>query len=258
MINNEDAPKIGEGFDLLGIVQWIISNCSIEAVIFDLDGTICATEFLQYFFYNRVLGFFGVEYTTKEDHFRRNSKNYEEQFIPFLEAKLLKKNVNTISAEEIVSFCAKFVRTTMLAQGKRLIRPGVFETLKYIKDQGLKLGIASLSSMDTIEEKMKTLEIQDFFEKENLISREDVQERKPNPECYLKILEKLQIAPSSTLVVEDTNIGLIAAKAAGCKSLCYFDDSEIDTQFADYFVGSTKKEIVLDDPVNGFIDTFFN
>ena len=176
--------------------------------------------------------------------------------------QLAVKNVETRGRELIATRMAELDNTTDIAVKEKMagiitnsFRGKLSELHTWQVGQDTANAQGKIDSMNA---KMKTLEIQDFFEKENLISREDVQERKPNPECYLKILEKLQIAPSSTLVVEDTNIGLIAAKAAGCKSLCYFDDSEIDTQFADYFVGSTKKEIVLDDPVNGFIDTFFN
>ncbi len=48
-----------------------------------------------------------------------------------------------------------------------------------------------------------------------VLTREDVSERKPNPEIYIKARNELGYKPDEIIVVEDTEIGVIAAKSAG-------------------------------------------
>jgi beta-phosphoglucomutase len=50
-----------------------------------------------------------------------------------------------------------------------------------------------------------------------LVTDEDVERGKPDPEGYLLALESLGVAPGETLVFEDTEAGVAAAKAAGTR-----------------------------------------
>jgi len=49
-----------------------------------------------------------------------------------------------------------------------------------------------------------------------VVSREDVERGKPDPECYVQAAARLGVDPSGLLVFEDTEAGVSAAKAAGC------------------------------------------
>jgi beta-phosphoglucomutase len=50
-----------------------------------------------------------------------------------------------------------------------------------------------------------------------VVSQDDVERGKPEPECYLLAAERLGIAAGELLVFEDTDVGVAAAKAAGCR-----------------------------------------
>jgi beta-phosphoglucomutase family hydrolase len=52
-----------------------------------------------------------------------------------------------------------------------------------------------------------------------LISADDVQNHKPNPDTFLKVAERLGVAPHRCLVFEDTEIGIQAGKAAGMATI---------------------------------------
>ena len=52
---------------------------------------------------------------------------------------------------------------------------------------------------------------------EFLISNQDVEKPKPDPEMYLKSIEKLGLDKSEVLIVEDSPVGLEAAYASGAK-----------------------------------------
>ena len=54
---------------------------------------------------------------------------------------------------------------------------------------------------------------------EHLITTDDVEQYKPDPEGYLKAARSLKVEPEFCIVVEDAPVGLQAAKAAGMKSI---------------------------------------
>ncbi len=49
-----------------------------------------------------------------------------------------------------------------------------------------------------------------------VVSQDDVRRGKPDPECYLLAAAALRVEPAELLVLEDTDVGVAAAKAAGC------------------------------------------
>lgn len=72
-----------------------------------------------------------------------------------------------------------------------------------------------------------------------LVTINDVKRGKPDPECFLLAAHKLGVDPKRCLVIEDTNAGLRAGKAAGMKLLgitTTFDESELisEMNFKDY------------------------
>jgi HAD superfamily hydrolase (TIGR01509 family) len=60
---------------------------------------------------------------------------------------------------------------------------------------------------------LKNALLYDYFEL--LLSNQDVTNNKPHPEIYLKAMQKLGVAPTETVIVEDAPHGVQAAKASG-------------------------------------------
>ena len=138
--------------------------------------------------------------------------------------------------------------------GSKMLRPEIFAMLQYVQEQNVKIGIGSLSSKETILQKLNLLGINEFFDEQFIISRDEVVNRKPNPECFTRVIESMDTTSKTTLVLEDSEIGLIAAKAAGCLTLAYYDDSPVDPQFVDFFV-EPKVRYWFDDTVDvGSVD----
>jgi len=54
-----------------------------------------------------------------------------------------------------------------------------------------------------------------------IVGAEDIVHSKPNPEIFLKAAAELNVNPSDCLVVEDSKLGVEAAKHAGMKCLGY-------------------------------------
>jgi HAD superfamily hydrolase (TIGR01509 family) len=49
-----------------------------------------------------------------------------------------------------------------------------------------------------------------------LVTNQDIKQHKPDPEGYLLAMKKLKVEPANTVVIEDGDYGIEAAKAAGC------------------------------------------
>jgi HAD superfamily hydrolase (TIGR01509 family) len=72
---------------------------------------------------------------------------------------------------------------------------------------------------------------------ELILTREDYTESKPNPEPYLRALELLAVSSAQCLVIEDSERGLRAAKAAGLG--CWVVPSELTRDAA--FAGADRR-----------------
>ena len=88
---------------------------------------------------------------------------------------------------------------------------GAYETLKWIKKHGIRVGIVSTNSRSSIEVAASRLEIADFIDV--VIGRYPLPERmKPYPHQVLACLRKLAYKPNETMMVGDGCNDILAAK----------------------------------------------
>lgn len=116
------------------------------------------------------------------------------------------------------------------------LRPGVRRFMKQVAAMGLKMAICTTSherAAKTVAEKILA-----DIPFEFVIAGDMVKKKKPDPEIYLNALARLGMAGRECLVVEDSNIGVAAAKAAGCYVLATYNDytESEDLSRADFIV----------------------
>ncbi len=92
--------------------------------------------------------------------------------------------------------------------------PGSLEVLQQIKAQGLTIMVVTGSGQASLLERLNK-NFPNIFQQELLITAYDVTHGKPNPEPYLKALQKRQLQPHEALVIENAPIGIEAGVAAG-------------------------------------------
>ena len=91
--------------------------------------------------------------------------------------------------------------------------PGVLEHIQESRRLGLKLGVASSSSLAWVEGHLAERGLFSLFQ--SVATREDVARIKPDPALYLVALQRLGVAPDRAVAIEDSLNGLTAAKRAG-------------------------------------------
>jgi len=96
--------------------------------------------------------------------------------------------------------------------------PGVLETTEYLREQGVKIGLATSSYTVLIDAVLQTLGIRDRFDKVH--SAENEAYGKPHPAVYLTVAKELEVDPTRCLVIEDSLNGVISGRAAKMKVVC--------------------------------------
>ena len=182
-----------------------------KLLIFDMDGTLFDTSESNYWSYHDAAKQFGYE--INHDKFLEVfvGRNYKE-FLPMFgitrENEL--KSIHDFKKTHYKNYISKINKNDALFF--------LMEELKV----GRKLALATTAS------KVNTLDVLDYFDAlkyfDYILTQEDVFKLKPDPECYRKVMDKLQISPMDTIIFEDSEVGIEAANASGasCVKVCDF------------------------------------
>lgn len=90
---------------------------------------------------------------------------------------------------------------------------GADDLLAALHGAGFKLAIGSSGPRANVELVAEKLPSGKFFNAK--VTGEDVKQGKPHPDVFLTAARKLELAPKSCVVVEDSPVGIAAGKAAG-------------------------------------------
>ena len=93
--------------------------------------------------------------------------------------------------------------------------PGVPEVPRALAARGLRLAVGSSSNPEVIETTLTTLGVRALFEA--VVSGAEVAHGKPAPDVFLETAKRLGVAAGACLVIEDSERGVRAARAAGMR-----------------------------------------
>jgi beta-phosphoglucomutase family hydrolase len=95
--------------------------------------------------------------------------------------------------------------------------PGVLALLQDLEANGIPCAIGTSTPRANVECVLELTGLAGYFG--DIAASEDVSRGKPDPEVFLKAAAKLGVDPVACVVIEDAQVGLRAAKAAGMKAL---------------------------------------
>merc|ERR1719387_2405569 len=112
-------------------------------------------------------------------------------------------------------------------------RPGVLELMDdAIATPGLAVGICSASTRGGFEKVVDSVVGQERLAKlDTIIAGDDVQNKKPDPEIYNLAAKRLGLSNDACVVVEDSIVGLRAAKSAGMKCVITYTEQTAGEDF---------------------------
>jgi HAD superfamily hydrolase (TIGR01509 family) len=97
--------------------------------------------------------------------------------------------------------------------------PGAAQALRTAAGCGLRLGVVSSSPRSVIDTFLAKLGVSDYVVGNARVGGDHVRNTKPDPEGYLLAARALDVTPGEALVFEDSQAGLLAARAAGMRSI---------------------------------------
>jgi HAD superfamily hydrolase (TIGR01509 family) len=103
----------------------------------------------------------------------------------------------------------------MIAQQKLEPLAGVMDLISFCQQKDLKLALASSSDQQQVDTIMNRLVNNFRTVFDVVVTGDDVHNKKPAPDIYLRVVEQLELAPTSCLAFEDSRAGVESAKAAG-------------------------------------------
>lgn len=113
-------------------------------------------------------------------------------------------------------------RVSMVADTVGLcLKPEISQVLEYLRDKGHVCGVASSTDSKYVEQYLKKAGIADYFQE--IVGGEMVTHSKPEPEIFLKCMKLCGGSPELSVVLEDSENGVRAGKAAGMTTICIPD-----------------------------------
>ncbi|MFQ6040818.1 MAG: HAD family hydrolase [Candidatus Poribacteria bacterium] len=200
-----------------------------KAIIFDFDGVIADTEPIHLKMFQRVLAEDGITLTEEDYHQKYLALDDKGCFSAVLSdnGREVDKNLVDDMIRRKSVYFDEYVKNNII------IFPGVVDFVRKVAKNHL-LVIASGALRHEIEFGLEVVGIRQEFQA--IVSAEDVEKSKPDPEPFLRALEELnrirgnseQIRPSECLVIEDSLHGVAAAHAAGMKCLAVTNSYSAD------------------------------
>ncbi|ASZ08114.1 MULTISPECIES: HAD family hydrolase [Enterococcus] len=198
----------------------------VNAVIFDMDGLLFDTEMVYYEATQMVADQMGFPYD-KEFYLRFLGVSDEEVWANYHEifAEYGRETVQRFIDESFQETLTRF------ASGNVQLKPGVMELLDFLEEQDIPKVVASSNQRKVIELLLEKNNLLTRFDM--IVSAENVKRAKPDPEIFLLAQQKLGTTKENTLILEDSQNGILAAEAAEIPVIMVPDLLEPSAELAD-------------------------
>jgi HAD superfamily hydrolase (TIGR01509 family) len=178
----------------------------IEAVVFDMDGVLLASE--------------EVWDAVREKYVRKRGGRYDEEIQRAMMGMSSREWSRFLHDEAGVpddpdEINREVVRRMLAAYSEHLpLIPGAVDAVGRLAER-FPLGLASSSNRELIDTALEAAGLSPYFAA--TVSSEEVARGKPAPDVYLEAARRLDVEPTSCAAVEDSHGGIRSAKSAGMR-----------------------------------------
>ncbi len=202
-------------------------------ILFDWDGTLAKTLDVWLDAYKEVAGQLKIDladFTDKEIvgiFFGKQGEGYKKFGFSDVDSIYIK-------VKEIVDIKVQNVESYSNAN----------DTLELLKNSGLKFGLHTTSNRNLIYPAIKNLDLEKYFE--IILTKDDVENPKPNPEVIYKEIKFLKSNPSECLIVGDSDKDIQTGKNAKVDT-CLFYPKDNERFYSDSDIKSFGADFVIND-----------
>lgn len=211
----------------------MFTHNNIQAVIFDLDGTLIDSMW--------IWAQIDVDYLKKKGHEVPSNLKDEISHLSFLQtAEYFKKKFDISDpVEKILEDWHKM--SFDFYANKVKLKEGVIPFLDMLKSKNIKIALATSNSIPLLEACLKNNGIYDYFD--SITITDEVSRGKNFPDVYLLAAKKLNVSPENCIVFEDIIPAVKGAKAANMTVVAVKDETSINdkeelSNLADKYIDS--------------------
>lgn len=188
-------------------------HCSINisrfrAVLFDMDGVITDTMPVHLKAWQEAFEPYGIT-IERTDVYLREGMQTRLMGRAIIEEK--KIAISAGDLEKIIRDKSALFEREARAQARAF--EGVPETLKMIRNNGIKTALVTGSSTESVKSVLRKAGLEGMFDV--IITGEDTQKGKPSPDPYETAMRRLGVNRIDCVAVENSPLGIKSAKAAG-------------------------------------------
>ena len=203
------------------------NTSKIDTILFDMDGTVLASEDIFGTSELILLQSYGINVNSKAlREFRGMSV---DEFYPRFIAKFSLPDGRDIIQKKLLDILFDRFKTDLE------YIPGFVDFYdSIISPYNIKIALVTNTSLDLVNHMRKSINLDNFFS--IFITASDVMEPKPSGIPYLKALDQLSSNSAHTIVVEDSKTGILSGLNAGCEvfalttTLSYLEIREISKE----------------------------
>lgn len=174
---------------------------SVKLLIFDMDGTLVDSADANYYAYAAALEEVGVELT--RDFFDLHCFNGQHytQFLPQLMPGEPQEAIKKVHARKQEVYAQNL--------GQLSVHP-YLQSLIAQQKETVKIALATGAARVAVNNVLPVVGLDDVFDL--VLTGDDIQNKKPHPEIFLRTMEYFNAEPYETVIFEDSGIGLEAAR----------------------------------------------
>lgn len=193
----------------------------LKLVIFDMDGLMFDTERIYYQAWEEAMTLYGYDFGW-EVYIQLVARNSHTIGLT------LKKIYGENFPYEAVRDKKREIADEIIAEQGMPKKAGLMELLDFLEEEGIKKAVATSS---TREKALNYLELGGVRMRfDHIVCGSDVRESKPHPEIFEIAAKYLRVSPQQCIVLEDSKMGIKAAKAAGMYGIFIPDLVEMDEE----------------------------
>ncbi len=203
----------------------------IRGVIFDMDGLMLDTE--------KLLAKYWMQ-AAREAGFPMELQHVLG--IRSLAAVFAKPKLQGIFGEEFDYEAIRARRRELTAKHLQEhgieTKKGLHELLSYLREQGMKIAVATATDRERTDLYLKEVGVHDYFDA--FVCGDMVKKGKPDPEIYLTACNALGLAPEECMALEDSPNGIRSAHDAGCMAVMIPDLSGPEEDLMPYLAACVE------------------
>jgi len=182
----------------------------MKGVIFDLDGVVIDSSAQHEKAWELLAEEIGKP--LPPGHFKQGFGKKNQEIIPHL----LRWSTEPEEIHRLGERKEEIFRELANEQGVHIL-PGARELLVALRTAGIPRALGSSTPRSNLAALFSATGLGEFFDA--VVCGDDVKNGKPAPDVFLLAAERLGLAPSDCLVIEDAHVGIEAAHRAGMKVL---------------------------------------